>query len=95
MTTPTIQCPQCAGWPIAGHPAGYLECHHAADCGLLVAEDATRNADFERGQGAFTRPATATELALMEAFGLRGPVGRQIDVAYLTNSVRRRTWTAA
>ncbi len=95
MSAPILQCPDCGGHPMAGHPAGLLELSHTITCNLLVAEDATRNADWERGSWAFSRPATATELQLIGALGLLPPTSGQIDVTHLTNAVRRRSWTPA
>lgn len=61
------------------------------------AEDSRQEADHRnrhwRSNVATERPATATERALLEHLGYELPADLHTTVRWLTDGVRRRTWT--
>ncbi len=80
-----------------GHPAGVLAWQHRATCGLLVHEDATANADFDRldARGRFVRDATETERELLAASGYVWTIEPLATlVSDITPAVRVRVWPA-
>lgn len=49
MTAPAVvNCPECSGQQMPGHPAGALMFRHIDPCSIRDAEDATQAADAER-----------------------------------------------
>jgi len=89
MSTTAAACPECSGpWL---HTLTFL---HGIGCSLKVAQDATRAADAERirrrGGEAFTRPATAAEVALVAQWRPEGSTASeapQTSVAVVADTV--------
>lgn len=66
---------------------------------LQAAEDSTQAADYDHvqdenasGDTAFTRPATTTEVLLLEHLGYVVPDDLTTHVRWLTPGLRRREW---